>query len=992
MGVNATAVKIRVLVGPTAIDFSETLVSFAAGFDKRDTSGIAKISGTLVLTALDNNLALLNPRLNYDIGGGVIPRALWSRGQFIRFQATNDSGVLIDHRFSKLYILKEPLPPKSPQPQDARITLELGCEWKLRDFAAPNPNPLLACDPEDPTLSNTGIVQSPGTVVQKLAVKAGMTGTWEGSIENYPFYYPVSNDSGSYVAVAGEVACSRFYSLVQKRSPAGNLTAVDYRPNVNATPLLTVTIGEDEAEYTPISGQETPCEEVRCTGSTYDITDTWQDTTVCKITYAPGSNKVTRITCTRDAQSATQILHEVEEQEPRGLLAPDDFPGDDTPIFSRRTTNIKTFEVNVCGNGKLLQDETIIVRPFRVAASEFWAGLSTAQKASYAAFSPSQDSRTVVYYHYTPKEVVDEIESRTSRMLASVLPDVDPTTAGVIFQVPAASEIQTYREVHPGQWEYTQAAAQPLIDVFPDSVPDTASVSEKIRLTTTDPISTVSGSGQNNPPAAERRPNRYARNERQLEGVAIFGTFAGANQQDRRRFISVPWMVSNEQANANAQQIGADLIGRRQGAQMLLGLTDVWLTNEYPYPIVHVREPRYVFNSGVWSVIYDTIVYQVDALSFSHDRTTATVGCELIWLATIPAGATVPVLPYVPTVIRSGVTPILKLSAGASSSFGSLIIRTGVTPLIRLFASGSRGVATITRSGVTPVLKLSASGGSYSLPVARTGATPVLRLSASGGDRNASVSRAGTTPVLRFSPAFLEMATADPYIANVALLLKFNGTNGATTFTDSSPSPKTVTGFNGAALSNAQFVSGSTSLRAIANHYLTVPDNAAWDLTGDWTVEVWVRFDTLDNNSFWLSQYDFGTNQRQWWFGINSGGDLDFAFRNNAGTVVKALSPGAASSFLTTNTWYHLAVSRNTVSSTSTGRMFVNGSLVASSTDFAPQSTSTAALAINALLNSGNGVTSGVPQVTGYFDEIRITTGVGRYTINFTPQSSFPTA
>jgi hypothetical protein len=590
MGINATASKIRILVGPDAIDFSEAIVSFVAGFDKRDRSGQCKVSGTLVLTALDNNLALLNPRLNYDIGGGINPRALWSRGQFIRIQSTDASGTLIDHRFSKLYILKEPLPPKSPQPQDARITLELGCELKLRDFAAPNPNPVLACDPEDPTLSHVGIEQSPSEVIRKLLVKAGVTGTWEGVIENYPFSYPVSNDSGSYLAVAGEVAFARFYSLVQKRSTAGNITAVDYRATADATPLLTVTIGEDEAEYEPVSGQETPCEALHCEGSTYDVTDTWQDVTFCKVFYAPGSNLVTRLTCTRDAQSATEILHEVTELEPRGLLAPDDFPGSDSLIFSRRTTNIKTYEANVCGNGKLLQEETIIVRPFRVAVSEFWSGLSTAQKANYAAFSPSIDTRTIVYYSYTEKEVIKEIESRTSRMLASVLPSVDPTTAGVIFQVPAASEIQTYREICPGQWEYTQASASPLVDVYPDAVPDSASVSEKIRLATTDPISTVSASGQNNPPATERRPQRYARNERQLEGVALFGSFAGANQQDRKRFVSIPWMVSNEQASAIAQHLGAELIGRRQGAQILLALTDVWLTNENPYPVIHVRE------------------------------------------------------------------------------------------------------------------------------------------------------------------------------------------------------------------------------------------------------------------------------------------------------------------------------------------------------------------------------------------------------------------
>ncbi len=87
----------------------------------------------------------------------------------------------------------------------------------------------------------------------------------------------------------------------------------------------------------------------------------------------------------------------------------------------------------------------------------------------------------------------------------------------------------------------------------------------------------------------------------------------------------------------------------------------------------------------------------------------------------------------------------------------------------------------------------------------------------------------------------------DVYFPNVSLLLPFDGSNGATSTSDSSNQNHTVT-FNGAQISSAQSKFGGTSLLLDgSNDYLSI-GGAEWNSnlnSGDFTVEFWIRFDTV---------------------------------------------------------------------------------------------------------------------------------------------------
>lgn len=80
--------------------------------------------------------------------------------------------------------------------------------------------------------------------------------------------------------------------------------------------------------------------------------------------------------------------------------------------------------------------------------------------------------------------------------------------------------------------------------------------------------------------------------------------------------------------------------------------------------------------------------------------------------------------------------------------------------------------------------------------------------------------------------------------SNLALLLHMDGTNGSTTFTDSSPlNAKTVAASGNAQISTAQYkFSTASGLFDGTGDYLSTPDHTDFDLSGGiWTVDFWVR-------------------------------------------------------------------------------------------------------------------------------------------------------
>jgi len=114
----------------------------------------------------------------------------------------------------------------------------------------------------------------------------------------------------------------------------------------------------------------------------------------------------------------------------------------------------------------------------------------------------------------------------------------------------------------------------------------------------------------------------------------------------------------------------------------------------------------------------------------------------------------------------------------------------------------------------------------------------------------------------------------DVYFPNVSLLLPFDGSNGATSTSDSSNQNHTVT-FNGAQISSAQSKFGGTSLLLDgSNDYLSI-GGAEWNSnlnSGDFTVEFWIRFDTVGSGEQRIITNYNGNNGWAWPCGVEEEG------------------------------------------------------------------------------------------------------------------------
>lgn len=209
----------------------------------------------------------------------------------------------------------------------------------------------------------------------------------------------------------------------------------------------------------------------------------------------------------------------------------------------------------------------------------------------------------------------------------------------------------------------------------------------------------------------------------------------------------------------------------------------------------------------------------------------------------------------------------------------------------------------------------------------------------------------------------------DPYWSSVSSLLHFD-TAPASTIVDSSLSTRTVSKVGSATTSSTKSKFGGYSLALNGStDYASVSGGSAISFgTGDFTIETFLNLTSRPSDVFLI--------------GSSTNGALFFAIYNTGALGIGRV--GVAWDSLTTaqswslDTWYHLAVSRVS----GVVYLFVNGNLLAS-----PANTTSYALN-NPYFVGAEGVTY---FTNGYMDELRITTGVGRYTSSFTaPTAAFP--
>jgi hypothetical protein len=202
-----------------------------------------------------------------------------------------------------------------------------------------------------------------------------------------------------------------------------------------------------------------------------------------------------------------------------------------------------------------------------------------------------------------------------------------------------------------------------------------------------------------------------------------------------------------------------------------------------------------------------------------------------------------------------------------------------------------------------------------------------------------------------------------------------DGSNGSTTFTDSSSNALTVTANGNAQISTArsQFGTGSSGLFDGSGDYLSVTLSAFG--TSDFTIETGAYLASLPSSNSYRNFFDNRANDLDgagFVWGVNSSGAMYLftsgGFRLTTGSI-------------SLNAWQSVALTRVS----GVWRMFIDGVLQTGSYTSAADLSRTAARI-------------GMDWATlygwhGNFDNYRITNGVGRYSSNYSaPTAPFPDA
>ena len=221
-------------------------------------------------------------------------------------------------------------------------------------------------------------------------------------------------------------------------------------------------------------------------------------------------------------------------------------------------------------------------------------------------------------------------------------------------------------------------------------------------------------------------------------------------------------------------------------------------------------------------------------------------------------------------------------------------------------------------------------------------------------------------------------APVDEEFDNVSLLLHGDGTNGSTTIVDNSSSPKAVTAVGDAQISTAQSKFGGSSITFDGTgDYLTVPSSADFAFgTGDFTVDGWVRVNTVTSKSNGVFQ------QATTLFPQSTTNSVALGTSNNNWQIYAKNAQSVSVATLDASTWYFFALVRNGT----TTRLYIDGTSVievtADSTNYTGQIVGVGSIFGTSAYNT---------TMNGYIDDLRITKGVARYTSNFTPPTApFP--
>ncbi|MEI6032427.1 MAG: LamG-like jellyroll fold domain-containing protein [Synechococcaceae cyanobacterium ELA739] len=192
-----------------------------------------------------------------------------------------------------------------------------------------------------------------------------------------------------------------------------------------------------------------------------------------------------------------------------------------------------------------------------------------------------------------------------------------------------------------------------------------------------------------------------------------------------------------------------------------------------------------------------------------------------------------------------------------------------------------------------------------------------------------------------------------------------DGSNGSTTFTDSSSNAVSVTAYGNAQISTAQSkFGGASGLFDGTGDYLVTATSSLFAITGDFFVEFFAYINATSSANYTMAHVNAGSNN-----------GLHIYYFENTLRVDNGVAAdySGTTNLLPSSTWKHIAVGK----AGSTLYIFVDGSLV--STRTAQGYGTPDRVQVGRFLTGG-----ATNDCDCYIDELRVTVGVCRFTASFT--------
>lgn len=221
-------------------------------------------------------------------------------------------------------------------------------------------------------------------------------------------------------------------------------------------------------------------------------------------------------------------------------------------------------------------------------------------------------------------------------------------------------------------------------------------------------------------------------------------------------------------------------------------------------------------------------------------------------------------------------------------------------------------------------------------------------------------------------PTFCPASVSSGNDANTKLLIHCDGSNGSTSFTDSSASARTVTATSATvSTTSPKFGTGSVSVSGAGS--LSVAASADWAFgSSDFSVDFWIKT-SMTGRADICGQDTVSSDSTFWGLLLNVSGSGQIELYEQNSSRISATSTG-----FNNGNWRHLALSRTS----NVMRLFLDGTVIGSpyTTSFS-YGNSGAGLRfclLSAIANFG---------LNGNMDEIRVS-NTSRWSSNFSPPTS----